>query len=77
MSEKLAEWLDAIQGFRKFIVMLLLIAVAIVFRIENLISGTDFVTLLQGTGVAFMASNAVEHIGDMIKAHIASKDESQ
>jgi hypothetical protein len=70
MSEKIAEWLDAIQGFRKMIIMLLLVIVGVVFRIENLITGTDFVNLLQGTTVAFMASNSVEHIGSTIKEWI-------
>jgi hypothetical protein len=73
MGQKLAEFLDFLQGFRKFIVMLLLIVVGIVFRLENLISGTDFVTLLQGTAIAFMASNAVENIGSTVKAWIANK----
>jgi len=74
MSEKIADFLDALQGFRKLIVMLLLIAIGVIFRIENLISGSDMVTLLQGTGIAFMSANAIERIGDVIKTHILSKN---
>lgn len=77
MSEIIAEWLDAIQGFRKLIVMLMLIVVGVVFRLENLISGSDFVNLLQGTAVAFMASNAVEHVGSTIKEWINSKGQKE
>jgi hypothetical protein len=73
MRQKLIELLDVIQGFRKFIVMLLLITIGVAFRLGNVISGSDFVNLLQGTTVAFMASNAVENIGSTVKAWISSK----
>lgn len=73
MRERLVELLDVIQGFRKFIIMLLLIVIGIVFRLENLLTGTDFVNLLQGTAVAFMASNAVEHIGSTIKEWMSNQ----
>lgn len=74
MSNKLSVFFDLLQGFRKFIVMMLLIIIGVVFRIENLISGSDFVNLLTSTTVAFMSANAIERIGDVIKTHILSKN---
>lgn len=54
-------------GFRKYSVMLLIIAIAVSFRLTDFISGAEMVELLKVTGAAFMASNMVERIVEVIK----------
>lgn len=48
-------------GYRKYTVMLLVIIIAVVFRIENLIDGGQFDDLLKNTVLAFFGGNAAEH----------------
>ena len=55
-----------VKGMRKWSIMLLILVVGIIFRITELLTGVEFVALIKGVGVAFMASNAVEHAKDMI-----------
>lgn len=73
MRQKLAEFLDAIMGFRKFIAFLLLLAISIMFRSVNFINGSEFVDLMKNIGIAFFATNGVEHFTSMAKDYIASK----
>jgi hypothetical protein len=73
MREKLAEFLDALMGFRKFIAFLLILAIGIVFRIINLVNGSEFVDLEKAVGVSFMATNSVEHFTTMVRDYIASR----
>ena len=67
------EWL---LGSRKFLIMVLIIAVAVVFRIFDLISGSDLASLLSSTGVAFMGANTVEHMFGAVKEWISGKDKA-
>lgn len=62
---------SAIKGLRKWSIMFLLLLVAIVFRITDLLTGVEFVSLLKGTAIAFFSSNAVEHV----KAAVTKKKE--
>lgn len=73
MTQKLADFIVTIQGLRKFIVMVLLMILGIVFRMHNLLSGGEMVDLLKNTVVAFMAANSVERIGETIKHYITTK----
>ena len=59
---------STIQGLRKWSIMFLLVVVAIVFRVTDLLTGIEFVSLLKGTAIAFFGSNAVEHVKSAIKA---------
>lgn len=69
------KWIYRIQGLRKWSVMVLIIAISVIFRLIGMINGVEFVALLKGVGVAFMASNAVESIKDTIKARFEQKDD--
>ena len=51
-----------IQGLRKWSIMILLVTIAVVFRIKNLLSGVEMVDLLKATTIAFFSSNAIEHV---------------
>ena len=63
----LSKVVDTIKGLRKWSIMFLLVVIAIVFRITDLLSGAEFVTLLKGTAIAFFSSNAIEHVKTVFK----------
>jgi len=65
--------LQFINGFRKWTVMILLILLASVFRIFDYISGKEMVDLLRYVGVAFMATNGLEHMMKAVKTWVQKK----
>lgn len=73
MKKKLAELINVIFGFRKFILMLIVIVVAIIFRINDLVNGAEMVDLIKNVGIAFMGANGVEHIVGAVQTHMANK----
>ena len=73
MKQKLAEFLDAIMGFRKFIAFLLILLISIIFRSISLVDGAQFVDLMKSVTVAFLATNSVEHFTSMVKDYIVDK----
>jgi hypothetical protein len=77
MGAKVAEFLNVFFGFRKTIVMLLLVLIGIVFRLENFINGSEFVDLLKNTVIAFFASNSIEHFTSMAKSYMDSKGQKE
>lgn len=70
MKKKLAELLNVIFGFRKFILMLLLVMIAVVFRVLDLLNGREMVDLLQNTTIAFFSANGIEHIVGIVKDYV-------
>lgn len=77
MGQKLAEFLNTVFGFRKLIIMVLLFGVGIVFRLLNLVNGSEFVDLLKSTSVAFFAANGLEHLTTTVKEYINSKGQKE
>jgi hypothetical protein len=73
MKQKLAELINVIFGMRKFILMVILYVVGIVFRIQNLLSGAEMVDLFKATTIAFMGANGVEHLVIGVKAVMAGR----
>lgn len=73
MRQKIAEIIDLFFGFRKFILMSMLFAIAIVFRLYNQINGTEFVDLLKNTAIAFFATNGLEHITTTVREYVGAK----
>lgn len=73
MKKKLAEWINVVFGFRKMLLVLILYAVGIIFRLKNLISGSEMVDLFKSVTVAFMTANMGEHITTTVKDYISSK----
>lgn len=55
---------DFFEGSRKFTVMAAVLLIGVVFRIANLINGSDLVSLFNGVGIAFMGSNAIERVSN-------------
>lgn len=62
MKRIVIDWIQTIFGFRKFILMLGLLAAGIVLRVYGLVNGAELVDLLKTTAIAFMTSNGVEHV---------------
>lgn len=60
--KKIDQWVERIRGLRKWSIMMIIVSTGIAFRLAGYISGVEFVDLLKGIGVAFMASNAIEHV---------------
>lgn len=73
MKRKLAELINIIFGFRKFLLMLMLYLVGIIFRINGLISGSEMVDLFKTTTIAFMGANGIEHVMTTVKDYMGSK----
>lgn len=74
MKQKIAEWINIIFGFRKFMAWLALFLVGIIFRVKGLIAGAEFVDLIKGTFLGFVAANGVEHIMTNVKGIMDSKN---
>lgn len=74
MKQRLAELVNIIFGFRKFLILLALYLIAIIFRVNGLISGDEMVRLIEPTTIAFLGANGVEHIVSAVKDHYAAKD---
>lgn len=73
MRKKLAELINVIFGFRKFILMLVLYVVGIVFRVLDLINGAEMVDLFKNTTIAFFGANGVEHLLQTVKGYMSKK----
>jgi hypothetical protein len=74
MKQKLIDFLNVFVNLQKALVMLLLILLGIVFRVENLISGDNFVDLLKNTVIAFFAVHATQHIVATMNAYYNNKN---
>lgn len=73
MKQKIAEALNILFGFRKFVLMLFVFLVAVIFRCKDLINGSEMVDLLKSTVITFLGANGVEHVVGAVKDHYASK----
>ena len=73
MRQKIAEIINIIFGFRKFILMLALFFIGIIFRIKGLIDGGQFVDMLKSTSIGFFAANGLEHLTTTVKEYVNSK----
>jgi hypothetical protein len=76
MARKLAEFLNIFFGMRKFILMGGLLFIGIIFRIQGMLSGSEFVDLLKATTISFFAANSGEHALVAIKSYMDAKGKS-
>ncbi len=72
MKEKMAEFLNALMGFRKFIAWSALFIAGIVFRLLNYIDGSQWVDLMKTVFMGFVAANGVEYVASTVKDHLAN-----
>ena len=79
MTRNMKDLISFLNGFRKFSVMVILIVVGAVFRMYNLITGSELVTLLEATAVAFFGANVGEHltntVSDWVKNRSTKKED--
>lgn len=73
MKQKLLDLLNIVAGLRKTIVMVLVMAICVGFRIVNKMSGENIVELLKATIIAYFSANGVEHFTSMVKERMISK----
>lgn len=73
MKQKIAEFVNILFGFRKFVLMLFVFLIAVIFRAKGLVNGSEMVDLLKSTTIAFIGANGVEHIVGAVKEHYAAK----
>jgi len=59
--------LKKILGFRKFIIIALILIVGIIFRISGMLNGIEFVELIKVCAVGFFGANLTEHITKAFK----------
>lgn len=69
------KWISRIRGIRKWSVMVIIIVIGVGFRICDLLTGVEFVALIKGVAVAFMASNAIERAKDAIVSRFGKKED--
>jgi hypothetical protein len=72
MQEKIAELINVVFGFRKFILMVLLFGVGVIFRLKGYVDGGQFVDLMKNTTIAFFAANGFEHLTTTVREYIAA-----
>ena len=77
MKEIVAQWIQVIFGFRKFLLMLAILVVGVAFRIKGLVNGTEMVDLLKATTISFFAANGLEHLAGVAKDFVAAKVSGQ
>ena len=73
----IADFLSFLNGFRKFVIMILLIIVGIIFRLSEHINGAEFVDLLKHTAIAYMSFNGLEHLTNVAKKSIEKNNKKQ
>jgi hypothetical protein len=73
MKKKIAEIINVIFGFRKFLLMAFVVVIAIVFRVKDYIDGAEMVDLLKNVSIAFMGANGIEHIVGAVSKYMDQK----
>lgn len=56
-----------LYGLRKFLIMATIVAIAIIFRVTDLISGSEMVSLLNICAPSFFASNLFSKVVNKIE----------
>lgn len=64
-----------LNGFRKLTICMIVIVVAVAFRISEHIDGTQLTQVLTVTVPAYFAGNIGEHLTDSVKEYIKKKFE--
>jgi len=73
MRKKIADLINIVFGFRKFIAWLGIFLTAIIFRLNDLVDGAQFVDLMKNTFLAFVTANGVEHVIGAVKSYADTK----
>lgn len=73
----LNKFMNLIKGSRKWSVMMIIIIVGVIFLVNGMLSGLEFVALIKGVAIAFMSSNAVEHVKEAFTKNKKKEDMSE
>jgi hypothetical protein len=73
MKQKIAEFFLILQGFRKFLICLLILLVSIGFRIKGLLGGSEFVDIAKNVTLGFFGSNTAEGLFSVVKEHLQAR----
>ena|ERR1700734_2302714 len=71
MKEKLVEFLEVMQGWRKFTVCFFVLFVSIIFRIKNLVNGEEWADVAKAVALGFFGTNSLEGVTEVLKNHLA------
>lgn len=73
MKQKVIDFLNIFSALNKSIVMFLLLAISIIFRVKGYLNGDNFVELIKSTVISYYGVTGLVHFTSMIKDHLASK----
>lgn len=73
----LEKTLSIIKGLRKWSIMMIIIIVGVVFLVNGMLTGVEFVALIKGVAIAFMSSNAIEHVKEVFTKSDKKEDMSE
>jgi len=73
MRQTWDDFWELFQGMRKFLIMLIVFTIAVVFRCKDLVDGVQVVDLLKSITLAYLATNGVEHMTNAVQTHYAAK----
>lgn len=76
MRQKIADLINIVFGFRKFLAWLAVFLVGVIFRITDHIDGGQFVDLMKSTFMGFVAGNGVEHMMSVAKEYVNAKGQA-
>lgn len=56
---------------------MIIIIVGVVFLVNGMLTGVEFVALIKGVAIAFMSSNAIEHVKEVFTKSDKKEDMSE
>jgi hypothetical protein len=77
VTEWLVNFLNALTGLRKTIVMFALLVVSCIFRVKGYIGPDNWEGVLKACICAYFASNACEHYSAMVKERILANGKKE
>jgi hypothetical protein len=76
MTQAESNDMNLLFTFRKTLLVSILYVVGIIFRVTNLIDGAQFVDLLKGVTVAFLASNSFEFATSSVRSYMGNQGQT-
>lgn len=73
MDEKESDIVEVLFGFRKLILMLILVGISISFRLTGFLDGQQFVDLMKATTLGFFTANGFEHASLTVRDYMKNK----
>jgi len=77
MKQYVLDFLELFVGLRKTIVYLSIMAFGGIMHFKGGVSGESVMDCLKGVGIAFMGAAGVDHIGEILTAHLNAKRDSK